>query len=91
MVWLKGVYPRLSGWIEKIPRRVGKPLVWVILVFMVCNMLVSGLALIRYNERSTTDQPAQSALGLFLDQHFPDERMERVYPSAKLVEDSGSG
>ena len=86
VVWLKGCYPILSRWIERIPRRVGKVLTWVILVFMVCNMLVSGLALIRYNERSTEEQPSQSALGAFLDQHFPDERMERIYPSAIQVE-----
>ena len=29
---------------------------------------------------------AESPLNAFLDSHFPDERMERIYPNAKLTE-----
>ena len=48
---------------------------------------VYGLALARYTERNTSDAPSQSALGELLDTRFPDERMERIYPKAVLVED----
>ena len=87
VVWLKGIYPVLSKWIEKLPIRVGKVATWLMLVFMVANMTVSGLALARYTERNTSDAPSQSALGELLDTRFPDERMERIYPKAVLVED----
>lgn len=87
VVWLKGIYPVLSKWIERLPIRVGKAATWLMLVFMVANMTVSGLALARYTERNTSDAPSQSALGELLDTHFPDERMERIYPKAVLVED----
>ena len=86
VAWLKGCYPVLSRWIEKIPRRPGKILTWVLLAFMVVNMAVSSLALARYTERQTVDQPSVSALGELLDRRFPDERMERIYPNAILVE-----
>ena len=51
-------------------------------VFMVVNMAVSGLALIRSDARSEGEPPA-NALDVFLDDHFPDERMARIYPNAK--------
>ena len=32
------------------------------------------------------DVPAQNSVARFLDDHYPDERIERVYPSAKFVD-----
>lgn len=52
---------------------------------MVCNIIISALALDRYTQRSAGDAP-QTALGLFLDRHYPDQRIERVYPNAKIVD-----
>ena len=37
------------------------------------------------HQRSAGDAP-QTALGLFLDRHYPDQRIERVYPNAKIVD-----
>lgn len=85
VVWLKLCYPRLSKLIEKIPMRVGKILTWVLIVFMAINMLISALALGRYTQRNTTPDPEPTALGQLLDQRFPDERMERIYPNAIIV------
>ena len=62
------------------------------IVFMIINMILSSLALARYTERNTepevvtTSEVAQS-VNRFLDEHFPDERMERIYPNAKIVTD----
>lgn len=86
VVWLKLAYPLLSGWIEKLPVRWGKLGTWLMILFMVFNMAMSALALGRYTQRHTMDVPPQSSLGLFQDGHFPDSRMERIYPNAILVE-----
>lgn len=66
---------------------------------MIFDMGISALALSRYNERQTSENvttetsqapgstsPELSALDAFLDSHFPDSRMERIYPNAKTVE-----
>lgn len=53
---------------------------------MVFNMMMSGLALGRYTERNTGKKKAENKIEEFLDDHFPDERMERIYPNAKVVE-----
>ena len=85
VVWLKGLYPPLSALVERIPKRIGPSVTWLLILFMVFNMAMSGLALARYTERQTVASPSAGALAHYLDRHFPDERMERIYPNAKLV------
>ena len=87
VVWLKLIYPRLSGLIEKLPPRGGRILLNCLIIFMIFNMIISSMALARYTERNTAPSGgASSSLETFLDERFPDERMERIYPNAKLVQ-----
>lgn len=83
--WMKLLYPRLSGLIERIPRKVGRVLTVVLVVFMACNILISSLALARYQQRQINPNTPGNAISDFLDEHFPNERMEHIYPNAKLV------
>ena len=66
----------------------GRWLTALVGLFMLVNMVVSGLALIRSDARSN-DIPPANALDVFLDEHFPDERMSQIYPSAKKPENAG--
>ena len=45
-------------------------------------MSLSGLVLSRYNSRTDGITP-RNQLEVFLDEHFDNARMERVYPNAK--------
>lgn len=81
VIWIKGLYPFFSGWIEKIPVLWGYILTWVLVVFMASNIVVSSMALIRYDRRSEGMQ-ADNVIEKLLDEHFDDERMERIYPNA---------
>lgn len=85
VAWFKIFYPVISGWIEKLPICAGRILTWVIVVFMCCNMAVSAMALIRSNERSH-GIPATQSWQQTMDERFPDERMEKIYPNAIKVE-----
>ena len=53
-------------------------------VFMAVNMVTSSLALARYDAR-TSGVPAANAVETYLDAHFDNARMERIYPNAKKV------
>ena len=93
VVWLKMLYPILSGWIEKLPVKCGKLLSNSLILFMVFDMALSGLALGRYSARqdektavSQTVSGEEGGLNGWLDRHFPDERMKRIYPNAKFVD-----
>lgn len=95
VVWLKGIYPILSGMIEKIPKKAGIAGTWILIGFMAVNIVISGMALGRYSQRQATEVSGQvtvdqglgveDSLTAFLDEHFPDSRMERIYPNAKIV------
>ena len=85
VVWMKGIYPKLSQWIEKLPVKLGKILCICMLVFMSVNVVVSALALNRYTERQAGKE-AETAVSVFLDEHFPDARMEHIYPNIILTQ-----
>lgn len=81
VVWMKILYPMVSGWIEKVPVRVGRAITWGLVVFMCCNIAVSGLALFRSNQRAN-GIPATSSWQKVMDERFHDTRMKQIYPNA---------
>lgn len=98
VVWLKIIYPKLSNLIEKIPIKTGNILTWILILFMIFNAGMSTLALNRYNQRqqgslqktpqmTAAAEDSRTDLEKFLDKHFPDKRMEQIYPNAKIVVD----
>ena len=56
-----------------------------LIVLMVINIGISALALDRYAKRQRGQSP-QNTVDQMLDEHFPDARMERIYPKAKIVD-----
>ncbi|MEG1858107.1 MAG: putative ABC transporter permease [Pseudoflavonifractor sp.] len=83
--WFRLIYPRFSGWIEKIPLRPGKLISWCLIVFMVCNVAVSCVALGRYTARAG-GQPPRNGVEVYIDAHYDDGRMSRIYPNAVHTE-----
>ena len=81
VVWFKLLYPRLSDWIEKIPMKPGKIITWALILFMCCNIVMSCMALIRYDARGK-GVSAENTLEEWLDEHYDDARMQRIYPNA---------
>ena len=85
VVWIKGIYPVMSAWIEKIPMNFGKAATWLLLIFFCVDMAVSGLALVRSNEREK-GIPADSAWQQVMDEHYGDDVLKKIYPNALKVE-----
>ena len=88
VVWFRFVYGRISGLIEKIPMKPGKIITWIFLIFMICNITVSSLALGRYQERRA-GVPATAVWQKVMDEHFDDDLMKRIYPKAKDLKKRG--
>lgn len=84
VVWMKMLYPFFSGLIEKVPKKAGHILTWVMLVFMVCNMLFSAMALIRSAQRAEGASTG-NVLEEYLDTNYDDEKLEQIYPNAIQV------
>ena len=81
IVWFKLIYTRLSKVIEKIPVKFGKITTWILVVFMIANVLMSCFALTRYDQREKGIDAKQS-WQVWLDKHYDDEKMMRIYPNA---------
>jgi uncharacterized membrane protein len=79
VVWIKELYPLLSGLIEKIPRKIGAPLTYIFFVFMVLNMLISSAAVYRQSQRHAGVPPA-NALITWFDNTYNDVMLKQIYP-----------
>ena len=82
VVWIKGLYPYFSRWIEKIPKIAGYIASWILIIFMTADILISSAALIRYSERAG-GPAADSGWEQIIDTNFDDQKMEQIYPNAK--------
>lgn len=82
VIWLKILYPKFAGFIELILQKTGKWLTRLLILFMVINMGVSVLALIRYDSRGKGIAPTYK-WEYAMDVYFYDEKMELIYPNAK--------
>ncbi len=85
VLWMKRIFPLLSALIEKVPKRWGTPLTWVFAVFMLWNMSISALAVDRQSQRRI-GLPPKNSLQVFLDKQYPDQMLEDIFPSMKVVE-----
>ncbi len=86
VIWMKGLYPFFSKWIEKIPKKAGVLITWIFVVFMIFDLALSGLAMMRFSVRQTEKKEAGNQIERYLDNHFPDERIKQIYPHVKIVD-----
>lgn len=77
ILWIKDFYPRMAKLILRIPNRIGKPLTFVLAVFMAFNSVMTGLTTMRWMQRRQ-GRPPRGALESYFDEHYPDERMEGI-------------
>jgi hypothetical protein len=50
-------------------------------LFMCANLLWTGIALLRWQERVATAAPAGNAVEAWMDHRWPDERMRERFPN----------
>ena len=84
VVWMRYGYPLVAKCMTKLKKRVLPWMTAVLTVFMAVNMLLSACALARYDARTSGEAPA-NRFEVYLDAHFDNARMERIYPNAKKV------
>ena len=73
----------MAKWILKVPNRAGKMITWCCTLFLAVNALVSLVAVYRWSER-VQEIPPDNSFWTAIDEHFPDERMERIYANMKF-------
>jgi len=81
--WIKICYPPMSRTVEKIPPLTGKVVTWAVILLMSCNALISAAAMVRYTQRLDDPLP-DHFIQEFLDETYPDELIEEVWPNMKV-------
>ena len=81
--WVKNLYPRMAELILKIPNKSGIIITWVLTAFFVFNSIVTCVSVYRWSER-THGIEAQNEFFEFIDERFPDERMEKIFANMKF-------
>ena len=84
LIFLKHMLPFFTNLIESIPNRPGKMIAWILLIFMVFDILISGAAIRRQTNRHL-GIPANNPVAVFLDEHYTDEYLKKVYPNMQLA------
>jgi uncharacterized membrane protein len=83
--WMKLIYPKISYFVERFPVLQGKIITWVFVTFMICNALLSVVAMVRYTQR-LEDIRAENAMEVFLDANYEDALIEKVWPNMVITE-----
>ena len=84
VLWMRYGYPLVLKLMKKVRSHIRPWMTAALAVFMAVNILTSALALARYDARTSGEAP-NGQLEVFLDEHFDNARMERIYPNAKKV------
>lgn len=85
VVWIKNLYPIFSDLIEKLPVSLGKMLTWFLVVFMIFDVALSSATMARSGQREK-NIPATNALETWLDIHYDDAKMQKIYPNSESVQ-----
>ena len=85
VIWVKMLYPPMDRGIEKLPPLLGKIATWIIVVAMLSNSLLTGGAMLRYNERQTNPDP-DNVIERLLDERFDDAWVENRWPNMIVTE-----
>ena len=83
VLWIKDLYPRMAKGILRLPNRIGKVLTWCLTIFLAVNAAVTCVAVARWSQRVQGEPPA-SGFWSFVDERFPDERMERIFANMEF-------
>jgi len=78
LLLIKVIYPWFCRFLSRFPKKPGRIVTWIVLVFMICNAVVSAAAVYRYQQRQE-NIPATNVIQNQLDQHYPDAFLEKRF------------
>lgn len=81
---MKVIYPGVSRFTDRLRKRPGTVITWILLCIMGLNMAVSALAVTRWSARASGIEP-RNAVDEYMDRAYPDSFMEEVYPNMTIV------
>ena len=85
LFWVKLVIPFMSKCFDKINIPFDKVIIWAFIAFFVFDATLSASAAIRMDKRDNGED-AKNHFEQYLDTHYDDETMHKIYANSKSVE-----
>ena len=89
MVLMYGVLPLLLSLFNRMRLSRRTALCRAAAAFMCVNLLATSIAMLRWQERMQTAEPASNAIEMYLDRLWPDDRMRERFPNMVFVDSAG--
>ncbi len=86
LAWVKFIIPLMSRAFNKIHIPFNKVIIWAFIAFFVFDAALSASAAIRMDERDRGVE-ANNHFEQFLDTHFDDDKMHKIYANSKSVDE----
>ncbi len=86
IAWVKLIMPLTDKLIAFVPMKLSGVLIWAFIAFFVFDAGLSAVAALRWNERKEGLEPS-NRMEVFLDEHFPNERMKEIYANSRDVDE----
>ena len=86
LIWVRYLYPFISKWIEKIPKKKGAVITTFLVIFMIYNGAITMFSIYRWEQRSNGAAPS-NAVEAYIDKKFNDDRMELLFPHMRHSDD----
>ena len=87
LFFIKCIYPILDRQMENIRGGLALTATWVFVAFMTVNLLFSGIAVDRWNER-LQNIPSGNSIESYMDQYYDNAKMQERFPHMKFLEGS---
>jgi len=82
LVLMKGIYPYFKKAIYHMKENRRFVYSSILFSFFMMNMFISSVACLRQEERIKGQEP-KNRIDVFLDQHFPDSRLNKIFPNRR--------
>ncbi len=76
------IMPQIQNWRQFVGNKILKVMTSFVVVFMIFNITISCVAAERQTRRRKNIQP-ENKFDMFLDEHYPDEYMNRIFANKK--------
>lgn len=82
---VKLLYPLVVKGLNKIPKTLNKYISLFMVIFLIFDMGITGLALLRQAERKK-GYPPSNFIEMYIDEHYNDARLKKIFPNMKFKE-----
>ncbi len=90
VAFIKIFYPMFTLLFSKMQSTVWTFTCIILTVFMVVNLLLTSIAVLRWGERIKDNSPASNSVEEFFDEHYDNDRMTYIFTNMKFKESTKS-